>query len=72
MGTSVFPPIPTLLVMNYVSSSSQSSSKRKKEQERCQTLIEKLREEWQVQETNNRLVLSWLSQEKDHWFSASE
>ncbi|KAL5460622.1 hypothetical protein EMCRGX_G034079 [Ephydatia muelleri] len=47
----------------------QNSSKRKKEQDRGQTLIEKLQEEKQRQEDNCRLVLARLRQDKESWFS---
>ena len=50
----------------------QNSSKRKKEQDRGQTLIEKLQEEKQRQEDNCRLVLARLRQDKESWFSPSK
>ena len=50
----------------------QASSKKKKEQERSQVLIEKLQEERKRQDDNHQLVLSWIRQEKDSWFSPRE
>lgn len=50
----------------------KASSKKKKEQERSQALIEKLQEERRRQEDNHQLVLSWIRQEKESWFSPRE
>ncbi|XP_047126503.1 THO complex subunit 2 isoform X2 [Hydra vulgaris] len=45
-----------------------SSSKRRKEKERCQLLIDKLKEEFQTQLEHNKLIRIWLESKKDAWF----
>jgi len=45
-----------------------SISKKKKEKERCQLLMDKLKEELQQQQEHNRCVKRWLETKKEGWF----
>ena len=47
----------------------QSSSKKKREVERYTTVIQGLKAELAAQESNQRLVLARLEEEKEGWFS---
>ena len=49
-----------------------SMTKKKKEKERCQLLIDKLREEQQQQLEHNRCVKKWLETKKEGWFPSSK
>ena len=46
-------------------------SKKKKEKERCNSLIDKLRDEEKKQQDHVQLVMARLKHEKDTWFISS-
>ena len=51
---------------------SQPQSKRKKEKERCNQLIDKLKDEEKKQGEHVQRVMARLKNQKDHWFVSSK
>ena len=50
----------------------QPVSKKKKEKERCSLLVEKLKDEFKLQEEHNQRVMASLKHERDSWLPASK